>query len=122
MISLFAEQQASDRGADQPDQKSRRWLTNIFCLLVILCLFPGYPLLKVYRARNQVESFCSQAAVGMSVSETRAGKAGLNFKVIRDTPDTGHIVVWEGWAYARWFCTVEYVSGKVVRKKIFFLD
>ncbi len=124
MISLFDEKQDSDRGANQPYRKSRRRLINICCLLLMSCLIPGYPLFKMYRARNQVQSFCSQTIIGMSAGEveTMAGKADLNFKVIRNTSDSGYIVVWEGWAYARWFCTVGYVRGKVVRKEINFLD
>jgi hypothetical protein len=123
MIGLFDEKQGSERGANQPDRKTRCRLISICCLL-LCCLLPGYPLFKIYSARNQVQSFCSQAVIGMSAGEAEAtaGKAGLNFKVIRDSSDSGYIVVWEGWAYARWFCTVWYVRGKVVRKEINFLD
>ena len=30
--------------------------------------------------------------------------------------------VWDGWAFARWFCNIEHTNGKVVSKKTISLD
>lgn len=76
-------------------------------------------------AHNQVESFCMEVAIGMPIhgleenAKERSLKA-LKFKAKGSRP--AKMKVWKGWAFARWFCEIEYTNGKVVSKKTIFLD
>ncbi len=105
--------------------RKRIRLIKIFVLLLILIAFAIYPILKIRSAHKQVESFCAQVAIDMPVQglEARAEELGLKvklFKAVGSRPSK--IIVWEGWAFARWFCEIEHVNGKVVSKESFFLD
>jgi hypothetical protein len=108
---------------DSP-RKSRRWISVLVVLLVlIICAL--YPVFKMRLAKNKVESFCSRIAVGMTVQglEERARDFGLNIRMSEGNDTQGaRIIVWDGWAFARWFCEIECVNGKVVKKGTFFLD
>lgn len=94
-------------------------------ILLILIICALYPVFKIRWAKNKVESFCSRIAVGMTVQglEERARDFGLKVRVFKghDTRRT-KIIVWDGWVFARWFCEIEHVNGKVVNKDTFFLD
>jgi len=35
-------------------------------------------------------------------------------------PDPVYVYVY--WAFARWFCEIEHLNGKVIHKEVFFLD
>ena len=108
---------------DSP-RKSRRWISVLVVLLVlIICAL--YPVLKIRLAKNKVESFCSRIIVGMTVQglEERARDYGLKVKMSNGNDAQGaKIIVWDGWVFARWFCEIECVNGKVVKKATFFLD
>jgi len=55
--------------------------------------------------------------------EQRAKDFGLKVIMSKEN-DTqrAKIIVWDGWVFARWFCEIEHVNGKVVNKETFFLD
>ncbi len=55
--------------------------------------------------------------------EQRAKDYGLKVKTLKGS-DTqpATIIVWEGWVFARWFCEIEHLNGKVIHKEAFFLD
>jgi len=100
-------------------------LTKVIVPLLILIAFAVYPILKIRWAHRQVESFCAQVAIGMPVQglEGKAKGLGLKVKVFKPAGSRpARMVVWGGWAFARWFCEVEHVNGKVVSKEISFLD
>jgi hypothetical protein len=109
---------------EKPQPESLRWIKT-FVLLLILLACVVYPMLKIRWAHNQVESFCMAVPIGTPVHglEEKAKERGL--KILKFKADSSHpakITVWEGWAFARWNCVIEHVNGKVVGKKIFFLD
>ena len=55
--------------------------------------------------------------------EKRARDFGLNVRMSNgNDTQRAKIIVWDGWVFARWFCEIEYVNGKVVKKATFFLD
>ncbi|UCE74235.1 MAG: hypothetical protein JSV56_00640 [Methanomassiliicoccales archaeon] len=92
-------------------------------IILIICAL--YPLFKVRWAKNQVESFCSRIAAGRIVQglEQRAKDFGLKVKMFKgNDTQRAKIIVWDGWVFARWFCEIEHVNGKVVNKETFFLD
>jgi len=108
---------------DRP-RKSRRWI-SILVVLLVLIICALYPVLKIRLAKNKVESFCSRIAVGMTVQglEERARDFGLNVRMSKgNDTQRAKIIVWDGWVFARWFCEIECVNGKVVKKGTFFLD
>lgn len=106
-------------------QSNRLRHIKIFVLLLILFASVAYPILKIRFAHNQVESFCMQVTIGMSVHGLEEKAKELGLKVLKFKADSSHpaeITVWEGWAFARWNCVIEHINGKVVGKKTYFLD
>jgi hypothetical protein len=45
---------------------------------------------------------------------------GISFEA--NGSDPAKIIVWGGWAFARWFCNIEHTNGKVVGKNTTSLD
>lgn len=108
---------------DRP-RKSRRWI-SILAVLLVLIICALYPVFKIRLAKNKVKSFCSRIAVGMTVQglEERARDFRLSVRTSKGNDAQGaKIIVWDGWVFARWFCEIECVNGKVVEKATFFLD
>ena len=98
---------------------------KIFFIFLILLICIIYPVLKIRWAKNKVESFCSHISIGISIQglEQRAKDYGLNVKTFKGSDSQApKILVWEGWAFARWFCEIEHLNGKVVHKETFSLD
>lgn len=76
-------------------------------------------------AKRQVEAFHGQVVTGMPLPalEAKAREMHLNYRPMTgNTPGEGKVVVWEGFAFGRWFCNVEYREGKVTGKRITPLD
>jgi hypothetical protein len=108
----------------KPRRKRLKWI-KIFVPLLILLFCIIYPMLKMRWAHNQVESFCMEVAIGMPIHglEEKAKERGLKvFKFEANGSRPAIMTVWEGWAFARWFCEIEHTNGKVVSKKNVFLD
>ncbi len=113
-----------DNEVVKPQRKRSKWIITIVPLLILLFCFV-YPMFKLRSAHKKVESFCMEVAIGMPIYglEEKAMEASL--EVISDEANGSHpakIIVWGGWAFARWFCDIEHTNGKVVGKKTFSLD
>lgn len=95
----------------------------VIFLIILICV--AYPILKMIWTKNKVENFCSHISIGMAVQGLEGKAKDYGLKVIVHNGIDSHpaeIIVWEGWAYARWFCEIEISNGKVVHKGVFFLD
>lgn len=94
--------------------------------LVIFSLIAGvYGAFKVRWAKKQVDAFNQLVVIGMPVAglETKAKELKLKYRQVTvGTAKNGRLIVWEGFAFARWFCDVEYRDGKAANKKVTFLD
>jgi hypothetical protein len=121
-VNIFSSSPTNDEV--KPQRKSLRWIKTFMLLLIILaCAI--YPMLKIRWAHNQIESFCMELTIGEPIHglEEKAKERGL--KLLKFKPNgtlPGKIIVWEGWAFARWNCAIEHISGKVVGKNTYFLD
>ena len=107
-------------------RKPSRRLRNIF-LAVFLIACCIYPFAKIQWAHNRVDAFFNAVNIGMPVDvgklETIAKDFGLQKRLSKATEDqTPRLLAWEGWAFGRWFCEVEFSQGRVANKKVFFLD
>lgn len=106
--------------------KPSRRLRNI-CLAVFLIACCIYPIAKIQWAHNRVDAFSNAVSIGMPAEvgklEALAKDLGLQTRVRKASEDeTLRLLTWEGWAFARWFCEVEFSQGRVANKKVFFLD
>ncbi len=88
-----------------------------------------YPPLKLYWAKRQVTAFCNDIAVGASVEELErvARDHWLLVQKARATtiegkPIPARLLVWEGFAFGRWYCEIHDVNGRVESTRINFLD
>jgi hypothetical protein len=101
----------------------RRVIWILILAFLLVCVL--YPVLKTQWAKRQVQTYCSQVTVGMAVDglEKKARELGLEV-ISQEATGSGpaRIMVWEGWAFARWFCTVDHIDGKVAHKSSAFLD
>jgi hypothetical protein len=108
----------------KPQRKRSKWIIVFVPLLILLfCII--YPMLKMRWARNQVELFCMEVAIGMPIYGLEEKAMEGSLEVISDEAngsEPAKIIVWGGWAFARWFCNIEHTNGKVVGKKTIFLD
>ncbi len=108
----------------KPQRKRLKWIKTFLPLLILLfCII--YPMFKIMWAHNQVESFCMEIAIGMPIHglEEKAKERSLRVRKIKANGSRqARMTVWEGWAFARWFCDIEHTNGKVVSKKTIFLD
>jgi hypothetical protein len=114
---------AESNSENQPDNRSR-W-KKIIIIFLILIIGALYSVVKIRWAKNRVENFSSRISIGMTVQglEQRAKDYGLKVKTFKgNDSQPAKIIVWEGWAFARWFCEIEHLNGKVIHKKVFFLD
>jgi hypothetical protein len=114
---------AESNSENQPDNRSR-W-KKIIIIFLILIIGALYSVVKIRWAKNRVENFSFRISIGMTVQglEQRAKDYGLKVKTFKgNDSQPAKIIVWEGWAFARWFCEIEHLNGKVIHKKVFFLD
>jgi hypothetical protein len=94
-------------------------------VIAILTLLLGYPLWRVHHAKSRINSFAQQISVGTPIETAKSLSRKLNLKIFKSAGnDSGSVtlVVWDGWAFARWTCFVSYEKNKVVGKKVLFLD
>ena len=107
-------------------KKGLRYAVMAITGIVVFCVVvTTYGTLKVKWAKNQVEFFCQQVTIGQSVAglEDKAKKLHLNYRGLPTGANSnGRLYVWEGFVFDRWFCEVEYINGKAVRKNVTFLD
>ncbi len=97
--------------------------------LFVVLMAVGYPFFKMNWAEAQVHKFCSEINIGDPVKglKAKAEKFGLK---LRDRPSykkdkkvyPAKVLVWEGWAYARYFCDIEHDGKSVIASKETFLD
>jgi hypothetical protein len=109
--------------ATKPSKRHAWKKPLLIFLILIICAI--YPVVKIRWAKNRVKDFCSHISIGMRVQglEQRAKDYGLKVKTFKGSDSQSpRIIVWEGWAFARWFCEIEHSNGKVVHKKAFSLD
>lgn len=114
---------AESNSENLPDNRSR-W-KKIIIIFLILIIGALYFVVKIRWAKNRVENFSSRISIGMTVQglEQRAKDYGLKVKTFKgNDSQPAKIIVWEGWAFARWFCEIEHLNGKVIHKEVFFLD
>jgi hypothetical protein len=93
--------------------------------IVVLILLAAYPSWKVHRAKTRVDHFSRQISVGMPIETAEALAQKLDLKIIRSEGsglNPSKFVAWDGWAFARWTCSVSFEKNKVVGKKVLFLD
>jgi hypothetical protein len=97
-------------------------LASIVCLLL-------YPPLKLYWAERQVTAFCDSVTVGTSVDELerKAKDSWLEIRkisamTIEGQPSPAKLLIWEGFAFGRWFCEISHANGKAGSKRIVELD
>lgn len=97
-------------------------------LALLLCGVVYSPA-KLYWAERQVASFCDGVAVGASVEELerRAKDAWLEIKKLPamtfdGKPVPAKLLVWEGFAFGRWFCEIDHTNGKADAKRLSELD
>jgi hypothetical protein len=108
----------------KPQRKSLKWI-KIFVPLLILLFCVVYPMLKMRWVHNQVESFCMEVAIGMPILGLEEKAKERSLKILKFEANgsrPARMTVWEGWAFARWFCEIEHANGKVVSKKTALLD
>jgi hypothetical protein len=95
----------------------------IVILIVILLLV--YPIWRVYNAKMRINHFSQQISVGTPIDTVESLSRKLNLNFIRSAGDDSErmtLVVWDGWAFARWTCSVSFEKNNVVGKKVLFLD
>jgi hypothetical protein len=97
-------------------------VASIVCLVL-------YPPLKLYWAERQVTAFCNEVAMGTSVDELerKANDSWLKIRKISAMTIEGRsspakLLVWEGFAFGRWFCEISHVNGKAGSTRIVELD
>ena len=101
--------------------KRRKIIIAVFVILLIAV----FPAVKLLHAKKQVASFCQHVTIGASIGGLSQRAKSLGLHVIETKAgqsDSGKIIVWQGWAFARWFCLLEYSDGKISRKNVIFLD
>lgn len=99
---------------------------KIVIALVIIVLIAYVPW-KLQQAKKSIHDFSQRISIGMSVEEAEslAKQAKLPVRrspVKNDKPDILILTVWDGWAYAKWFCILTCEKRKVVKKEIKFID
>jgi hypothetical protein len=97
--------------------------------LALLLCGVVYPPAKLYWAERQVTSFCNDVVAGTSVDELerKAKDAWLEIKklpasTLEGKPVPAKLLVWEGFAFGRWFCEIDHTDGKADAKRVSELD
>lgn len=100
-------------------------LNALLALIAVVVAFFIYADFKVKEAEKQVRAFSQMVVVGMPVAglDRKASEMGLKFRRTAGSNDqSGSIQVWEGFAFGRWFCNVDYLNGKATEKRVTSLD
>lgn len=95
---------------------------GLVALAVMLVLYSHFQLKRV---EQKVEAFSETVVVGMPVAglDEKAGKMGLKSRrTLGSSDQNGSLQVWEGFAFGRWFCDIDYRDGKTTNKRVTFLD
>ena len=102
---------------------AKRIALGVFASIVL------YIPLKLYWAERQVTAFCNDVAVGTSIEELerRAKDSWLEIRklpatTIEGKPSLPKLLVWEGFAFGRWFCEISHTNGKADSKRVIDLD
>ena len=93
--------------------------------IVILILLLAYPTWKMHKAKSRVNQFSQQISFGMPIETAESLARKFDLKIIRSGKEDqkpSKLVAWDGWAFARWTCSISYERGKVLNKEILFLD
>ena len=97
--------------------------------LVLFICFVLYIPLKLYWAERQVTAFCNDVVIGTSVDELerKAKDSWLEIRkvpamTIEGKPSPAKLLIWEGFAFGRWFCEISHAAGKVESTRIVQLD
>ena len=93
--------------------------------IVILFVLLAYPYWQIHKAKTHVNLFFQQVSVGMPIEAAESLAKKLDLKIIRSEgsgSEPSKLVAWDGWAFARWVCSVSYERGKVQKKGVLFLD
>jgi hypothetical protein len=103
------------------DKITRFIALTIIGLLIISVILLAYGAVKVRWAKTRVQAYSQSVAVGTPVTELRdkAEKMHLHYKKTEGNDDNGRLLVWDGFAFARWFCEIEYQNGRAANKKVF---
>jgi len=94
-------------------------------IIVVLILLLLYPVWRVHNAKIRINHFSQQISVGTPIETAESLARKLNLNIIKSRKNDSKpmtLVVWDGWAFARWTCFVSYEKNKVVEKKVLFLD
>jgi hypothetical protein len=92
---------------------------------IFIAVLGGYAGLKIRWADKQVDAFSRQVVIGMPAAGLEAGAKNLHLHYRRlsgSTDKNGRFMVWQGFAFKRRFCIVEYRDGTVVTKNAASLD
>lgn len=113
---------ASDNGFRKPSRRLRYLFLVVF--LMACCI---YPFAKIQWAHNRVDAFSNAVNIGMPADveklEAIAKDFGLQTRLSKAPEEEApRLLAWEGWAFGRWFCEVEFHQGRVMTKKVYFLD
>jgi hypothetical protein len=73
----------------------------------------------------RINHFSQQISVGAPIDIVESLSRKLNLNFIRSAENNSErmtLIVWDGWAFARWACSVSFEKNKVVGKKVWFSD
>jgi hypothetical protein len=97
--------------------------------LFIIAIVFGYPFLKIQWAKTQVHKFCSEINPGDPVNNLKAKAENFSLKFRTMVPYKkgektypSKIIVWEGWAFSRYFCDIEHDQKLVIKSSVTHLD
>jgi len=94
-------------------------------IIVVLILLLVYPFWRVHNAEIRINHFSQQISENTPVETVESLARKLNLNIIKSAGNDSKpmtLVVWDGWAFARWNCFVSYEKNKMVEKKVLFLD
>ena len=94
-------------------------------IIVIVILLLVYPVWRVHHAKMRINHFSQQISMGTPIDTVESLSRKLNLNFIRSSENDSErmtLVVWDGWAFARWTCFVSFEKNKVAGKKVLFLD
>lgn len=99
----------------------KKAIIAIFVLILLLI----YPSWKIHEAKKRITHLSQQITIGMPIKEvySLAKKLELKINISEDNSTKSQtLIIWDGWAFAKWTCFVDHESGKVLKKEVLFLD
>jgi len=90
-----------------------------------MLLFMVYPFWRIHDAKTRIIDYSQRISPGtpIATAESLAQRQGLKIiKSAGNDPNRTTLLVWDGWAFARWICAISYKDGIVVKRKVNFLD